>query len=187
MRFTVMDQTWTFLWSIALGAALGVCYDFFRVLRLTFPHPNWAVALEDIFFAFLCAGATFCYQVVSDCGRIRIFVLVGEAVGFTIYHCTVGVLVMRAAGWLVRLLKRFLKLLDWIFLRPLRFVLRKIMDFLRHTKGCLAKHLKKEGKNPRKPLQFTGGILYNLKKRAPKGKCGIFRKSRVQGHEKSKI
>ena len=82
MEITVAGQTWLFLLSVALGAALGVCYDVFRILRIAFRHPSLAVLLEDILFSLAAAGATFAFLLTTGNGQLRAFFLIGEMVEF---------------------------------------------------------------------------------------------------------
>ena len=82
MEITVAGQTWLFLLSVALGAALGVCYDVFRILRIAFRHPSLAVLLEDILFSLAAAGATFAFLLTTGNGQLRAFFLIGSWWGF---------------------------------------------------------------------------------------------------------
>ena len=71
MAITIAGQTWIFLGGILVGAALGVCYDLFRVVRLAVPHPAALVAVEDLVFFCVCAAGTFLYllgRAMASCG-----------------------------------------------------------------------------------------------------------------------
>jgi hypothetical protein len=50
MILSMPAQAWLFVSTVMAGGAVGVFYDFFRVLRRTAPHRKWAVQLEDLFF-----------------------------------------------------------------------------------------------------------------------------------------
>lgn len=124
------DQAVAFLWAVVLGAALGVVYDWFRIGRIL--RRKWwlTVFLEDLLFALIAAFTTaFCFT-LTHYGQVRLFLLAGEGLGFTIYFNTIGVLVAKQA----RLTARFLR---WIrgFLarlgRYLRKKMQKIMNFLK--------------------------------------------------------
>ncbi len=124
------DQAVAFLWAVALGAALGVVYDWFRIGRIL--RRKWwlTVFLEDLIFALIAAVATaFCFT-LTHYGQVRLFLLAGEGLGFTIYFNTVGVLVAKQA----RLTARFLRWIRGLFAGLGRFLqkkMQKIMNFLK--------------------------------------------------------
>ena len=154
-----------FLGSIALGAGLGVCYDLFRVLRVAVATPPAVVAVEDVVFAAVCAAATLVYLICADCGEIRLFVLVGEAVGFTLYHCTIGAVVIGAARGIIGAVKRALGWLWRLFVAPILCVIEAIRGILSKFMKKLAECIKTTAKNSKIHLKKHSGILYNLRKR----------------------
>lgn len=99
MEITVAGQTWLFLLSVALGAALGVCYDVFRDSAHRLPAiPPWPSCWRiHPFFACRQAGATLRFPAHNGHGQLRAFFLIGELVGFSLYHCTLGALLIGAA------------------------------------------------------------------------------------------
>lgn len=130
METYLSDQAIAFLWAVVLGAALGVLYDWFRIGRILKQKWWLTVFLEDLLFALAGALATaFCFTFTNH-GQVRMFLLVGEALGFVIYFNTVGVLVTAQA----RLLARFLRWLRGLLGRFGRCFLQlfhKIMNFLK--------------------------------------------------------
>lgn len=164
MGITIAGQTWLFLLSIALGAGLGVCYDLFRILRIALPHPTLAVLAEDLLFSVICAGATFFYMLAADNGQIRIFVLIGEGVGFLLYYCTIGALVIRVSKGIIRVVRWVLRTLWRIFVAPIVHLLEKAGRFGRKILHKSSIILKKQAKNLNIPLKKRRKILYNLKK-----------------------
>ena len=53
----VYDQTIRFLMAVGLGFFLGLGYEAFRFLRLSFPHKKGMVFAEDLLFVILAAAA----------------------------------------------------------------------------------------------------------------------------------
>lgn len=153
LELSIAWQTWVFLYSIALGGLLGLFYDFFRIVRVALPHRPLAVLLEDLVFWTVCTTATFTFFLCMDGGRIRIFLLVGEGIGFVLYYFTVGVLVIGAAKRIIAALKWIFHQLYRLFVQPILFVVRKIGSFLR-----------KKTKNANMHLQKYRRILYNQRK-----------------------
>ncbi len=164
MGITIAGQTWLFLRSIVLGAGLGVCYDLFRILRIALPHPAPAVLAEDLLFSMICAGATFCYMLAADSGQIRLFVLIGEGIGFLLYYCTIGTLVIRVSRGIIRAVRWVLHILWRIFIAPVVRLLEKTGILGRKVLDKCSIILKKQVKNLNIPLKKRHKILYNLKK-----------------------
>ena len=66
MGISVSQQTMTFLQSLLLGAALGMLYDVFRILRLLIPSGKVISFVEDIVYFLLC-GVISCQQRYYPC------------------------------------------------------------------------------------------------------------------------
>ena len=102
MAVAIADQTAVFFRSLLLGAVLGCLYDLFRVSRLAFLLPALIVLAEDLLF-FLCSSALlFAFMMEHSYGQIRWFILLGAALGWTVYYFTLGSLVMRCSAGIIR-------------------------------------------------------------------------------------
>ena len=163
MEITIAGQTWTFLGGILLGAVLGICYDLFRVARIIISHPPALVAVEDILFFGICTVGTFLYLLGAGYGEIRMFVLVGELVGFSLYHCTLGALAVRLVQAILNILRRIFSLLWRLLLAPVLRLAGWIIRPVSKVVKNLANYAKSHGKNSRFPLQRRYNLLYNLK------------------------
>jgi len=113
------DQVWLFLEAVLLGAALGAVYDVFRILRLAFPNGRVLIFLEDMLYFALVGVVSFSFVVLQNGGVLRAFLLAGELLGAVLYFFSLGVLVMKAAQGIIRLIRGFLRFLFRIFVRPL--------------------------------------------------------------------
>lgn len=153
-----------FLWSIALGAVLCVFYDVFRVLRVAVRHSAAAAAVEDILFALVCAVATLLYLIRADCGEIRIFVLVGELIGFVLYYLTVGALVIGAARGIISAVKRVFSFIWRTVFAPITRLLEKIRLLIMKKQRNIAICLKKRAEICNMHLKTHRDLRYNLKK-----------------------
>ncbi len=193
----IQEQTRLFLWSLAAGAALMLLYDLFRILRLAFPAPPWAVFGQDVLFFAIAGVTTFLFLLYSNGGVLRFFVFLGELIGGTLYYCTVGALVYKAAGWIIRGVKAVLRFLWTYLLRPVlrlmwkltapfRFLWRKVRslcvclrlkvkpgDLRPKFAGWKKKFCLQRGKNSKNDLQQGMVIGYNHtipKRRRPRQK-----------------
>lgn len=113
-------QAESFLAAVALGAALCLLYDLFRLDRMIFRRSTVAVVFADILFWVIAAFAVFCLLLLTTNGQVRGFVLLAVLVGFWIWRLT--------ASRLVELLRR-----------PLSRVVRRLRRWYGMGVSCLAK------------------------------------------------
>lgn len=157
-------QTIRFLSSIALGAGVGLLYDIFRILRIAVPHKTFVIALEDMLYWTMAAFVTFLFFFCSDKGRIRLFLLIGEAIGFILWYFTLGALLIRVAKKVIAVVKWIFVWLYRIFIRPFVLLFGWISGFLIAAVRCIGARIKKPLKNSNIPLQRQTRLLYNLRK-----------------------
>lgn len=151
--FSVSQQTSFFLLSTVLGALMGVVYDCFRTFRILFPPASKqaAVAVQDVIFCLICGFCIFCYSSAVCGGSLRFFMILGSALGFTLYILTLGNAVTgvlrRAASAFYRALR---KVYSYLF-EPLVNIIKKMCQkvglvFVRSYKNI--KKNKRCEKNP---------------------------------------
>ncbi|MCD7823507.1 MAG: spore cortex biosynthesis protein YabQ [Oscillospiraceae bacterium] len=102
--------------AAVVGAVLGAAFDILRILRITIPHNEIAVFIEDFFFTLFFGLVFFSFSVEMLEGQLRLYVLAGMALGFGIYLSTLG------------------RIISWIF--------RAAVNFLRKAAGSVRKRLK---------------------------------------------
>ena len=109
--FTVSQQTMQFLLSIVMGAALGVVYDFFRVLRIIFPFVSKKAILciSDIIFMLICGTSVFVFDLMFCRGQLRFFCLVGASLGFILYILSLGNAVTGCLKTIVKFISKVLQ------------------------------------------------------------------------------
>ncbi|HIV18995.1 MAG TPA: spore cortex biosynthesis protein YabQ [Candidatus Merdivicinus intestinigallinarum] len=154
-------ETAVFLYACALGAGLGVLYDVFRLLRLVTGGKALLVFLEDLLFSFLAAGCTLYFMIEFCSGWLRLFVLAGEALGFILYHFTVGEIVIRLLRLICRGV-RFLLLGIWrkILYPPLRILLL-IVQKIKHLVVAISQKFGKPLFFQNLSLQLHPKMMYN--------------------------
>lgn len=158
----VNTQTTVFLQSLLLGFALGLLYDVFRVLRLAVRHSSLAIFLEDISFFAVCAVLTFLFSLSAVSGRVRVFLVIGEFLGATVYYVTLGVLVMRVSKPLIRVVKAILRLLYRIFIHPIFCLIRWILRLTHKMEQKFSTRAKKVRANAKYSLKRQSILVYNL-------------------------
>lgn len=110
--FTATEQTQLFLLSCVLGIPIGIVFDIFRVIRAVIPHNKIMVAVEDVLFMFIYASFVMCFSIVASRGEFRVFYVIGNFLGFTIYFFTVGNIVV---GIIRKIVLFIHKILDKVF------------------------------------------------------------------------
>ncbi len=150
--FSAREQLLLFGGACLLGIPAGAVFDVTRLFRRMIPHAAPAAAVEDllffVFLAFLLLGYSFAFAR----GEFRVFYAAGCFLGFLLYECTVGRVVLAVLCRLAKLLELPGKGLAWIC--------RKVFHgFVGNNKKT-----EKEQKNDKNPLQEQGGMVYNKKK-----------------------
>ena len=163
LEINITQQTWFFLYSILLGAALGVFYDLFRILRIAFSHAAVVVMAEDILFWSSSAFVTFVFFLAIDGGQIRLFLILGEGIGFVLYYFSLGTLVIGAAKKIIAVVRWVLNGIYRLVIAPVLFLIGKIFRFLQAIFSGLAFYIKKQAKNSNTHLKKYRRLLYNKK------------------------
>ncbi len=153
------DQTRLFLLALGFGFALGILYDFFRMLRLLFSRKGGWLPAQDILYALCCTLLSFFFFLAVSDGSLRGFGVAGEILGWLIYYFSLGAVTVRLTEWVVRRMKRFAEGLRRAF-SPIQRLLRRIFTPVRR-KSAKSVHIFK--KNLHFRLQKTQGLLYNGK------------------------
>jgi len=144
------DQAVTFLLSWLLGGLLCAVYDIFRGWRLSFRSGAIAVFFQDIFFGILAAVTTFLFLLARSCGELRLYVLIGEAIGFVLFRMSISVallaffrLLFSGLRWIKKQFSHLydlqLKLFTCFFERFRTFYEKKIKNMRNKAKKLLKK------------------------------------------------
>ena len=84
MAVSVADQARALLGAIGLGAAAGLMYDLFRVLRVRIPL-RWLGPVLDLVFWLCCTITFFLWSVDSVGGLVRIYTAIAALSGAWCY------------------------------------------------------------------------------------------------------
>ena len=140
--FSVSQHTLLFLLSVVLGAALGVVYDCFRVLRIVFPPAakRGAVIAEDIIFWIIYGFCIFCYAAAFARGQVRFFMFFGSLIGFVLYMVTIGNavtgVIRKIFGTVYKILHKVYSLLNEPFVKIKAKICQKLVPvFVRNHKN----------------------------------------------------
>ena len=142
MILSMSGQAFLFLMTVAAGMAIGLIYDGFRVLRKTAPHaPVW-VQLEDLLFWLAVTGLMFYFMLNENYGEIRIFSVLGAALGVTLYFATISRWVLLVLVAVVNFIKRVLTAVFKVLRLPFRLLVRLLNPPLTYVKKFFGKRLR---------------------------------------------
>lgn len=166
------SQVILFFEACILGFLLGMLYDVFRILRLSFPNGRVLIFLEDVLYFAVAAVVSFSFVVLANGGVLRAFLLLGEFLGAVLYFFSLSLLIMKAAQMIIRVIHSFLFLLYRLTIRPIgrlmRWIGHKCMSIFRF----FGKRYKIIALNHKKHLKPTSSIVYNDGMRIHEGQSG---------------
>lgn len=90
-----------------MGVFLCLLYDFFGSLRKVGISSDFAVFIQDILFFIIASPLIFIFLLATTNGEIRLYIILGIAIGFLIFKMTVSKL-------LVFLLSEFFRALFFV-------------------------------------------------------------------------
>ena len=151
---SLASQTKGFLFSLGFGFLMGAVYDTFKLLRISISKGKLLQILFDVVYCILLAFLTFIFFITINEGEIRLYLLLGEAIGFVVYSLSTGAIIFAFGEKWIEKFKQFFRFL----LTPFRKIYKKLH-------GILAKALKTRKKHKNKSkrhLKLNKHLLYNL-------------------------
>ena len=163
--FSVSQQTASFLLSVLLGAALGVVYDCFRVARILLPplakpKPTF---FEDILFWLIYGFCVFCFAASAARGQVRVFMLLGSLLGFTLYILTIGNLITGVIRSIVTTVYKILHKVYSALIEPIVKLMRAFCQKVFRFFVGSHKNNRKLKRSVKNPLKNRGKLVYNDK------------------------
>lgn len=120
---SMSGQALLFLWTVAIGAVIGIFFDFFRILRKTVPLlAKKFVSLTDLLFWLAATAGMFYFMQVYNFGEIRWFALLGAACGTALYFATLSRFVMLVFVHIIEFVKKIVAAALRIIFMPLRIL-----------------------------------------------------------------
>ena len=164
MILSMADQTRFFLWTILLGAAAGLFYDFFRIIRKIIRHPNFLTQLEDLIYWLFVSVMIFYFILHRNSGEVRIYAIIGVFSGMCLYFVSLSRLFIKASIFIIDILKKIIIAMVNILLMPVRLLYRLLSYPGRAIKKWSVKQIK-HGKSISRRLSALMRIrLINIKK-----------------------
>lgn len=159
---SLATQTRSFLLSLGFGFVMGILYDVFRLVRVCISNGKKIQIAFDVAFCIVLAFLTFIFFMTVNEGEFRIYLILGEAVGFCVYSLSFGVVVFAFGElWIYYLKTALSKFFSFIFSPFIRLAKR----ILSNTGKFVKKHKKRKENNENKSkihLKLNKHLLYNL-------------------------
>lgn len=146
----VTNQAYLFLIFVLDGIIIGLLFDFFRILRISFKTKDFVTYIEDFLF-WVITGIILLYSIfIFNNGEIRFFMFLGIIIGVILYMLIVSKYIIKFSVIILDFIKRIIaipikfivKILKNILFRPISFIIinirKKVLNFNK-------KNVKKEG------------------------------------------
>ncbi len=162
MEVVVARQTVMFIEACAFGFVLGLCFEPLRILRLMIKMGAVAIFFQDILYCVFCAVCMFLFFLTVNEGELRIFLLAGIVIGVVVYFLTLGSIIAKASKAIATLIRRFLRFLSRIFVRPATAAYGKVNRKMHAIIIKVEESNKKILNNVNYRLKQQRILLYNL-------------------------
>lgn len=117
------SQAILFLLFALDGVIIGVLFDFFRILRRSFPTGNILTAIEDILF-WILVGIIILYSIfIYNNGAIRGYMFLGIFCGATLYMITLSSLIIKVNVCIINFIKKIILILMKFINIPIRLIM----------------------------------------------------------------
>lgn len=120
----ITNQVYVFFWSIIIGAALTLIFDFFRLMRRNKETRDLIVYIQDIFFWLIVAFVIIISAFITNSGELRGYMFIGYALGSMFYLLLFSKIILNIFGTIfdkidlffekiISILKKFVKKINF--------------------------------------------------------------------------
>jgi len=128
---------------------MAFIYDIFRIFRKLVKHTAFFVYLEDVIYWIIVSFAMFYFMLSQNYGEIRIFTIIGAAIGAVLYLAILSPTVMKVSIIVIDFLIHVITAAIGIILAPIKLSIKIISIPLK----IIVKLLKKPAKICKNLLQ----------------------------------
>jgi len=139
-------QVYAFTATVIIGAVVGFCFDYYRVLREIYRPKKVGTYLGDSIFWLITTILVFGMLLMGNWGEMRLYVLIGLTLGVLVYFYILSVAMRRLIRFKFFLFYKIwcLMVQTWLFIWrvvtfPLRLVLLVLSYPVRWLKFLLSK------------------------------------------------
>lgn len=147
----LQDQAQGFVYACFTGLALGLFYDFFRVLRIFLHCERRPVFFQDLLCFAVTAVVTFLLALWVNYGEVRFYLLAGEGIGICVYFLTFGEITGRLSQLIFRVISACWRFLKRRFFCPIKKAFFRFFKWISLKLCRREKTLKNQGEIEKTP------------------------------------
>lgn len=123
----VNNQAYLFVIFTIDGFAIGLLFDFFRILRKSFKTSDFVTYIQDTLF-WILTGLLVLYSIFTfNDGQIRLFMFLGIFIGVTLYILTLSKYVIKINVFIIQKIKNTIKFIFTILVYPFKIFYKPII------------------------------------------------------------
>lgn len=108
MLFATVGQGALFIWMVVAGMAVGVWYGLIALLRRILQAGFWLTLACDLLFGLGSAVILLYFMITGNYGQVRLFSILGAALGFFLFMFALAVPMVRLLEMLEKALRHFM-------------------------------------------------------------------------------
>ena len=163
MILSMADQARFFIWTMVLGAAAGIIYDVFRIVRRMIKHHDIFTQIEDLIYWLVVSVLIFYFILHRNNGEVRIYAIVGVFSGMCLYFISLSQAFVTASVAVINILKKIIAKTIGILLIPVKFLLKLLSYPVRIVRNWLFRQLSSGKSIAKKTNRFAGMKVTDLK------------------------
>ncbi len=122
MILSLSEQSRIFLYTVAMGMAMGFFYDVIRLLRTVLRHTTLWIQAEDMLYWAICLFLVFSGTLRTGQGQMRLFLPLGIFLGGCLYFALLSRFTLSFGRCVLRFLGRLVRLIGQIVVTPFRLL-----------------------------------------------------------------
>ena len=130
MGISLLSQICIFFCSLIFGLVLGIVFGMFRIFDIVTGASLKQVFIEDILYFIIIGILTFLFMLVTNKGEFRVYIIFGELIGFSLYHFTLGKVVIRFLKKVIYFLKKKITNIRLRLKKPIHNFVSKLKKLL---------------------------------------------------------
>lgn len=122
----ITNQAYLFLIFVINGILIGLLFDLFRILRISFKTKDFVTYIEDIIF-WIMTGAIILYSIFAfNNGEIRFFMFLAMVIGVVLYMTIFSNYVIKSSVYIIKIFKKIFSFIYKIIRIPFYYVFKII-------------------------------------------------------------
>lgn len=149
MAAETINQAYIFIVFILSGICIGLLFDFFRILRRSFPTNDFFTYLEDMIFWILSGILLLYFLFIFNNGNLRMYLFLAITIGIFGYMTLLSKRVVKVSVAIIRWIECILVKIGKIIFYPFqklyqitkKFILKPIFFAFFHVRNFASKKM----------------------------------------------